>query len=91
VKDPNNKNNNRKKFACPFCPHRSSREWNMQVHIKRWHDGIGHPIETTSSSASSIADKQFAPSVNSTEIWKNIILDYPIIGVIVMLTKISTG
>jgi hypothetical protein len=37
VKDPNNKNNNRKKFACPFCPHRSSRKWNMQVHINRWH------------------------------------------------------
>lgn len=44
----------------------------MQVHINRWHDGIGDPIETTSSPASSITDKQLASSVNSTEIGKNV-------------------
>jgi hypothetical protein len=31
-------NNNRKNFACPFCLHRSSRKWNMHVHISRWHE-----------------------------------------------------
>ncbi|MDQ3840302.1 MAG: hypothetical protein M3297_13665, partial [Thermoproteota archaeon] len=37
MKDASNKDDNRKKFACPFCSHRSSRKWNMQVHIYRWH------------------------------------------------------
>jgi hypothetical protein len=62
----------RKLWKCPQCPQTSSRRWNVEVHIKRWHDGIGHPIETTSSSASSIADMQLAPNVNSTEIGKNV-------------------
>jgi hypothetical protein len=43
------------------------------VHIKRWHHGIGHPIETTLKSASSIADNQLAPSLNSTEMRKNVL------------------
>jgi hypothetical protein len=33
-----NNNYNRKRFACPFCPHRSLRKWNMHVHISRWHE-----------------------------------------------------
>jgi hypothetical protein len=45
-------NNSRKKWLCPFCPHRSSRKCNMQVHIQRWYGGnkeplyIGNQIET---------------------------------------------
>ena len=33
-----NNNNNTKNFYCPFCPHRSSRKWNMHIHISRWHE-----------------------------------------------------
>jgi hypothetical protein len=62
----------RKQWKCPHCPQTSSRHWNVAVHIKRAHDGIGDPIETTSNSASSITAKQLAPSVNSTEIRKKV-------------------
>jgi hypothetical protein len=29
--------------CCPYCSQTSSRHWNMQVHIKRRHSGIGEP------------------------------------------------
>jgi len=29
--------NDRKKFLCPSCTHRSSRKGNMKLHIQRWH------------------------------------------------------
>jgi hypothetical protein len=29
--------NDRKKWFCPSCPHRSSRKGNMKLHIQRWH------------------------------------------------------
>ena len=37
-------NNSRKKWLCPFCPHRSSRKGNMQVHIQRWHERNKEPL-----------------------------------------------
>jgi hypothetical protein len=58
----------RKQWKCPHCPQTSSRHWNVVVHIKRRHDGIGSPIEATIYSPSSVADIQFPPNVNSTEI-----------------------
>jgi hypothetical protein len=36
--------NNRLKWRCPHCSQTSSRHWNLEVHIKRWHQGIGRPI-----------------------------------------------
>lgn len=35
--------NDRKKWICPSCHHRSSRKDNMKLHIKRWHKE-GEPI-----------------------------------------------
>jgi hypothetical protein len=35
--------NERKKWLCPSCPHRSSRKYNMKVHIQRWHKGTEQP------------------------------------------------
>jgi hypothetical protein len=35
--------NVRKKWVCPSCPHRSSRKYNMKVHIQRWHKAAGQP------------------------------------------------
>ena len=32
-----------KVWCCPYCSQTSSRHWNMQVHIKRRHSGIGEP------------------------------------------------
>ncbi len=31
-------------YYCPYCDQRSARRWNLQVHIKRKHGGIGQPI-----------------------------------------------
>ena len=33
-----------KGWRCPYCSQTSSRHWNMQVHIKRRHSGIGEPL-----------------------------------------------
>jgi hypothetical protein len=33
-----------KGWCCPYCSQTSSRHWNMQVHIKRRHSGIGEPL-----------------------------------------------
>jgi hypothetical protein len=35
----------RKKWGCPSCPHRSSRKYNMKVHIERWHKTVGQQPE----------------------------------------------
>ncbi len=35
----------RQKWCCPYCSQRSSRRWNLEVHIKRRHNGIGEPID----------------------------------------------
>jgi hypothetical protein len=35
--------NDRKKFLCPSCTHRSSRKGNMKLHIQRWHKE-GEPL-----------------------------------------------
>lgn len=35
--------NDRKKWCCPSCPHRSSRKGNMKLHIQRWHKE-GEPL-----------------------------------------------
>jgi hypothetical protein len=34
-----------KNWQCPHCSHDCPRRWNMVVHIRRWHRGIGHPID----------------------------------------------
>jgi hypothetical protein len=34
-----------KKWKCPHCPQNSARHWNMVVHIRRWHGGLGNPAE----------------------------------------------
>jgi hypothetical protein len=34
----------RQKWRCPHCSQRSARRWNLEVHIKRWHNGKGEPI-----------------------------------------------
>jgi hypothetical protein len=67
-----------KKMACPSpnCTHRSSRRWNMGIHIRRWHGGIGEPVElekagheeTSSSSGSNknnVDNDSFGRSVSS--------------------------
>lgn len=35
----------KRKWHCPHCSQDSSRHWNLKVHIKRWHNGIGEPID----------------------------------------------
>jgi hypothetical protein len=37
-------NQSRKKWYCLRCSQRSARRWNLKVHIKRRHNGIGEPI-----------------------------------------------
>src|SRR6476660_6436967 len=37
---------NRKDWLCPHCPQTSSRHWNLEIHIKRKHNAIRHPMET---------------------------------------------
>lgn len=32
------------KYHCPHCLQESNRKWNMKMHIRRRHDGIGHPF-----------------------------------------------
>lgn len=34
-----------KKWQCPHCPQDSARFWNMVVHIRRAHRGLGEPVE----------------------------------------------
>jgi hypothetical protein len=34
-----------KNWQCPHCSHDCPRRWNMVVHIRRWHGGIGYPID----------------------------------------------
>jgi hypothetical protein len=37
--------NAKRKWHCPRCSRDSSRHWNMKVHIKRKHSGVGEPID----------------------------------------------
>lgn len=39
-----------KKWQCPRCSRRSSRRWNIVVHIRRKHGGVGRPINIENSS-----------------------------------------
>jgi hypothetical protein len=36
--------NAKRKWHCPSCSQDSSRHWNLEMHIKRKHNGIGEPI-----------------------------------------------
>jgi hypothetical protein len=36
---------NWKNWKCPHCDQDSDRHWNLVVHIRRWHRGIGQPID----------------------------------------------
>jgi hypothetical protein len=49
--------NDRKKFCCPSCPHRSSRKDNMKLHIRRWHKE-GEPINTDDPTVSLLKGKK---------------------------------
>jgi hypothetical protein len=33
------------KWRCPNCEKSSTRRWNLQRHISRWHDGSGQPFK----------------------------------------------
>jgi hypothetical protein len=35
----------KRNWHCPYCSQDSSRHWNLKIHIKRWHNGIGEPID----------------------------------------------
>ena len=37
------------KWGCPHCKQRCPRHWNMVVHIRRRHGGIGEPVELEKS------------------------------------------
>jgi hypothetical protein len=39
----------KQKWCCPYCSQRSARHWNLNVHIKRRHNGIGEPIDEEQS------------------------------------------
>ena len=41
-----------KKWQCPHCSLSSSRRWNLVVHIRRKHGGVGQPIDKENSSGS---------------------------------------
>jgi hypothetical protein len=34
-----------KRWACPFCEQTCSRNWNLKIHIKRKHQGLGQPVD----------------------------------------------
>jgi hypothetical protein len=51
----------RKKWCCLQCSQRSARRWNLKVHIKRRHNGIGEPIdEEKSNEIKDMMSNQFA-------------------------------
>jgi hypothetical protein len=49
----------RKKWCCLQCSQRSARNWNLKVHIKRRHNGIGEPIDEESNEIKDIMSNQF--------------------------------
>ena len=38
-----------KKWQCPHCSLSCSRRWNLVVHIRRNHGGVGQPIDEQNS------------------------------------------
>lgn len=36
-------------YSCPHCPQTSSRRWNLIVHLRRRHNGIGQPVVGTTT------------------------------------------
>lgn len=36
-------------YSCPHCPQTSSRRWNLIVHLKRRHNGLGQPVVGTTT------------------------------------------
>src|SRR5919205_123009 len=59
--------NDRKKWNCPSCPHRSSRKGNMKLHIQRWHKE-GEPLcadDPTLSLLKGTRNQYFRDSVTS--------------------------
>ena len=55
-----------KGWFCPHCPQTCPRRWNLKIHIKRKHNGIGDPLDAGSTSTNSTTSG-FAPhtGVNS--------------------------
>jgi hypothetical protein len=35
----------KRKWHCPYCSQDSPQHWNLKIHIKRRHSGIGEPID----------------------------------------------
>jgi hypothetical protein len=36
-------------YSCPHCPQTSSRRWNLIVHLRRRHNGLGQPVVGTTT------------------------------------------
>jgi hypothetical protein len=53
----------RSPYHCPNCSQTSPRRWNMKVHIKRKHKGLGKPFK--SGSGSHFNETEFIPSHTS--------------------------
>jgi hypothetical protein len=49
-----------KGWFCPHCPQTCPRRWNLKIHIKRKHNGIGDPLEAGLTSTNSTTSR-FAP------------------------------
>jgi hypothetical protein len=58
------------KWHCPHCSQASSRHWNLKTHIRRKHQGIGHPIEEDEwhfTPTSSTTTMHFIPDMMSLQ------------------------
>jgi hypothetical protein len=53
-----------KNWQCPHCPQDSDRHWNLVVHIRRWHGGIGQPIDKRNTGGG----RKTFPNLNLTHI-----------------------
>lgn len=51
---------NNKCFSCPFCEQKSSRKWNLQVHLIRKHHGVGSPLQNNRDERSSGALNKYS-------------------------------
>jgi hypothetical protein len=62
---------NKAKWHCPHCSQASSRHWNLKTHIRRKHQGIGHPIEEDewhfTPTSSSTTTMHFIPDMMSLQ------------------------
>lgn len=59
---------NQKGWLCPYCSQTSSRHWNLEIHIKRKHNGIGHPIEAGLTTNDISTNGKFASDANRMKV-----------------------